>query len=310
VWTTNQVGRRRMTDIDEDGLEPLPLETIPLGDISAEAASRAHTPLRAIGSVVFGMMFVLAVGLVAPNPAQPFETPNDTLARAPERTLTGTAHAEIVVEEGGYDSALEGDADFGRHASRYDYTYGTYTSDAVVAVDEKLFLRQVTRPGDGMRLPRGAHWIDLTSQRANYLRPGRELEGGVPYLAFVNPDAERTGTEKLDGEPVSHYEFTLDVGAYLTTNRASGLQSVSPVDQAIEGIGRDRYLRAVPAEAWLDRQRRVRKLTIHVPANGFRHALEITTTFTRVGIPVDISAPDPSDVVTVEETIDALDLED
>jgi hypothetical protein len=193
-------------------------------------------------------------------------------------TATVVGHITITIDGERTDvSDFTASSDFraGNQAIRLSRESEVRTVDGVV------YLR-----APELKLPHDAHWVDITpaAQRNSASERGPRTNDPTMELDLLFAaarDPRLIGTETVDGERMTHYQFLLDPGT-------------------LRGI---RDFGQVPAETWIDSSNRVRRIVLVTAVTG--PSLKISERqdirFANFGGPVDITAPDPDDVVAYTE---------
>lgn len=153
-----------------------------------------------------------------------------------------------------------------------------------------------------------AKWIKVDVPEGSSSSPFMALPGNqqgdpsqfVDSLRSVSGDIQDLGAESLDGVLVTHYRATIDIDRML---EEMGGASKGAFDEQIESIEFD------PMDVWIDHEGLLRRMNFGA---GFDGASEMPMTFEMhfsmslhdYGVPVDITAPDPSEVSESESVID------
>ena len=280
----------------------------------AELEPTTHRPSSPVGRVAGVIVVATVVGLagvLAAGGGKPLPTVNVFTRAASQTTGSGTARVSVVatVSLGARSvkiAEVKSDTDFHTRAV------------ATVTVGK---LRQEIRGLDGVAytsvpgvaLPHGAHWVSISAAdvhgdpNASAGVGSRDPSSGLQFLSAVDGNPRVVDTNKLDGVAVTHYAFTLDLKTFFDRigKQAEALNS-SSFAQSIKSLGKIVDLSAVPGEAWIDAQGRVRKFRFSITASENGQTVSATDEFrfSHFGEPIVVQAPDPSDTVPFHENRD------
>jgi hypothetical protein len=125
----------------------------------------------------------------------------------------------------------------------------------------------------------------------------------IDSLRTVSGDIQDLGTESLDGVVVTHYRAILDKDRMLDS--ISAADSDHDLEEQMESIEFE------PMDVWVDDAGLLRKMRFAVAASGepvpsqrFSMHMTMSMSLYDYGVPVDITAPDPSEVSSSESVID------
>jgi hypothetical protein len=163
--------------------------------------------------------------------------------------------------------------------------------------------------GDSIGLPNGK-WVQLDAKALGLTEAdladltgsgGASPELGLQYLESVNAAGVAVvGTDQVRGEDTTKYTATVDVEALLQR----GSSAIAKKQRAdFEKLG---VAKTVPITVWIDTEGRTRKMTYEIGVNGPDSIAQgtksiITMEFYDFGKPVDISVPDPSKTLTLDQ---------
>ena len=141
----------------------------------------------------------------------------------------------------------------------------------MVVVDGKAYMSMpgVTEPGQFFK-------VDPSNPAMASLDDGLSPADSLAAFQAGLKSVDALGPDQIDGEDVSHYRLHLDAKAALT---AAGQTTVPGLPDTLV------------YDVWLDKDDHMRRLTYSLAGT------QMTMDMTRWGQPVDISAPDPKDVV-------------
>jgi hypothetical protein len=280
----------------------------------AELEPITHRPSNPAGRVV-GVIVVAAVvglaGVLVAGGGKPLPTV-DVFTRAARQTAgSGTVRASVVatVSVGSRSvkiAEITSDTDF---HSRVLATVTTSTLQQRIRFVDGISYISVP----GVALPHGAHWVSITSAdlhadpNASASVGSRDPSSGLQFLSAVEGSPRVVDTGHLDGVAVTHYAFTLDLKALFDRvgRQAEALNS-SSFAKSIKTLGTLVDLSAVPGEAWIDGQGRVRKFRFSITASEDGQTVSAADEFrfSHFGEPIVVQAPEPSDTVPFRENRD------
>ena len=127
--------------------------------------------------------------------------------------------------------------------------------------------------------------VDLGAiMNANQADPSQSLR-----MLMASSDARVTGSERIRGVQTTHYAFNIDFKKLAHDNKA--------LKQLTEAMGSV----SAPAEAWIDKQGRVRRLVVKMTMGGAQLATPMTMTMTEelydFGVRTNITPPSDDLVV-------------
>ncbi len=267
-------------------------------------------PGRIAGIVLVAVVVVLAAVLAATG-GKPLPTATVFAHAVTHTTGSGTAHATTVatVTIGGRSikiADIDTDSDF---RTRSNTTVKTSVlQEQVRSVGSVAY---VSVPG--VSLPHGAHWVAITladvktDPNASSTVGSRDPSTGLQFLSAVDGNPQLADSTTLDGVAVTHYRFTLNLRDYFERvgKQAEALNS-SSLAQSLKSLGKIVDLSAVPGQAWLDQQGRVRRFSFAISATQDGETVTATDDFrfSRFGEPIVVTAPAPSDTVPFRENRD------
>jgi len=165
-----------------------------------------------------------------------------------------------------------------------------------------------------MHLPHGAHWLRVTPHDLG--RDSSQIAGmgssdpssGLAFLSADTHGATSLGKTTLDGVPVTHYKFDLDLTTLTSVlGQGVGKLGLANLQSAIDQLSSLTDLRHLPGEAWIDASNRVRRFayTLVIKSGGTTVSERSDSRFTDFGVPVVVHAPDSHDVVPFSAVPDA-----
>src|SRR4051812_43265357 len=111
------------------------------------------------------------------------------------------------------------------------------------------------------------------------------------------------GTEPIRGAPTTHYSATIDLAK--AADSLGDKQTAAALKQLYASSGQV----TLPIDVWVDRAGRVRRehfsLSLGARA-GAAAAVDMTLEFIRFGVPVDLTAPPPDQVLDATGILRAL----
>jgi len=236
---------------------------------------------------------------------------------------TGQFHLSVEIEDG-EGTRLEADG-----------AYDTTTGRVKETVDASALLRRMvpqapTVPG-GVKaevvVDRGTIYASLPglgdkAGKSRWLRLGGQPASGpgtpvapsaadpsglLELFGGVN-EVEDLGDDEIDGVTVQHYRGRIDLGkAYTGLSEADRKR----LDESVGSIGGGLpHAGNVPVEVWVDGQGMVRRISstvdLSTELSGVALRAQFTIDFTKLGEPVDIRVPDPSEVTELSGIGDLL----
>jgi hypothetical protein len=153
------------------------------------------------------------------------------------------------------------------------------------------------------QLPGGAEWmkIDLSEQLSSQAQspdPRDQLE-----MLRSSEDFERLGDERVRGVPTTHYKATVDQGDEVERLRDEGKHSAAEVLEKV--ISANDGDDTVPVEAWVARDKTIRRLRMEVPFSldtpPAGTSMHMTMELYDFGIEPEIELPSESDVFDATE---------
>ncbi|MDC5697489.1 LppX_LprAFG lipoprotein [Intrasporangium calvum] len=192
-------------------------------------------------------------------------------------TKMTTAHVEMAMEIEGQAVTMSGDMKMAGASPAMQMTMdmGEAMSLDMILLESSLFLKGIPglEPGKWAKVAvtgAMAEEFEKSLQQADPAQLAATYEKAVKDVKFV-------GAEEVDGEPVQHYEVTMDTKA---------LGDTLPQD------AKD-LPDTVVYDMWLDADNRLRQVVYSVAG------AEVEMKMSNYGEPVDISAPPAADVVEV-----------
>jgi hypothetical protein len=235
----------------------------------------------------------------------------DAAANTAEARTARVATAVRVVEPGGQQRfSGQGRFDFERRAGRMTLQLiegeaAGFGQATAVFVDTTVYYQ--LPPG---ALPGGARWIQLELQTvadASGLDFGPLVQGSqadptqyLLWLAALGPGVTKVGEEDVRGVPTSRYRATVD----LSLLEQQALPGKEAEWSAYVQTLRDRLgLAFIPVEVWIDEGGLVRRLDHEYGFSTEGTTAAVTTELFDFGIPVNVQAPSPDEVVTLNDVI-------
>jgi hypothetical protein len=130
--------------------------------------------------------------------------------------------------------------------------------------------------------------VDLSSlMNANQADPSQALQ-----MLMASSDAKPVDYDRVRGVPTTHYKLDVDLARL-----AKGNAALRKTFEAVRKLtGKTSY----PAEAWIDKQGRVRRMKIDMSFNtplGGAFTMSMTEDLFAFGVKVNVQPPDPSQVL-------------
>jgi hypothetical protein len=235
----------------------------------------------------------------------------DAAAKTAEAGTARVATAVRVVELGGQQRfSGQGRFDFARRAGRMTLQLiegeaAGFGQATAVFVDTTVYYQ--LPPG---ALAGGARWIQLELQNvadASGLDFGPLVQGSqadptqyLLWLAALGQGVTKIGEEDVRGVPTSRYRAAVDLKL---------LEQQAPPGKEAEWAAyvqtlRDRLgLEFIPVEVWIDEDGLVRRLNHEYGFSTEGTTATVTTELFDFGIPVNVQAPSPDQVVTLNDVI-------
>jgi hypothetical protein len=283
----------------------------PLAEMEPVPARKSKRPaLWGIGIVVAIALAVSAV-LVATNTTQKAATV--VLSQAAARTTAGgtaRSHTEVTVSVNGRNELTlggEGASDFGTKSGSFTITIGS-TTERLRSVGGVTYVSV-----SGVDLPRGAHWVSITAADLKITPDAKAATGtadprsGLQFLSAVDGNPRILENTQVDGVDVTHYAFSLNLRSFFQkVAKASDELSGSSLASSLEQLDKIVDLSALPGEAWIDDQGRVRKFqfTIEASAEGEHTKSVDSFSFSHFDEPVSVELPSASDTVPFRDVPD------
>jgi hypothetical protein len=113
-------------------------------------------------------------------------------------------------------------------------------------------------------------------------------------MLTASTDAHPVGYDRVRGILTTHYTFNVDLARLARENKALG--------KTFDTLRKLTGVSSYPAEAWIDKAGRVRRLKIDMSYNtpaGGAFTMTLTEDLYAFGIKVDVQPPDPSQVVSL-----------
>jgi len=154
-------------------------------------------------------------------------------------------------------------------------------------------------------------WLKVDAEEWN--KSGSSFGGGgqndpgafLKFLEGAGDEVTTVGREDVRGVPTTHVRTTLDVAKVVAG--ASGAER-RKLDDQLDGLGgTGEALRHIPADAWLDDDGYVRKVTLSFGAPGTGGGPAVTAKVVvelyDFNEPVDVKVPDPADVAMLDPSL-------
>jgi hypothetical protein len=259
--------------------------------------NRLHT--RSTGAVAAAVLAVLLLALtsacsngggtkVTTSPAAAVR------AAATKAANAKTAHMEMTETiSGPADLTLTMTGDFDRDAQRAHLTVKSANVDLEEIQDHNT---AYIRLGSSKQWTRVELDPSITQKITDQLNPA---QGQLALLEKLGVDVKEVGDLTTDGTKVTHYAGTIDWRKLLETVGAVGVAPSSAIDQlesqVDDGSG--------TADVYIDSSGLVRRssLTLALTADGDTLHIEAENNLSRYNEPVDITVPDPADVVATKK---------
>ncbi|MFC8920528.1 hypothetical protein ACGF5F_19930 [Streptomyces sp. NPDC047821] len=251
----------------------------------------------AVAAAVVG---AVVTGCSAAADASPGVDPGAAVRGAPDAlTRAGTSKARTSMEmaTGGTRVTIRGEGayDFVRRHGRLKVVLPADPSGA----DGHRPITELLAPGALYMKNRGAgvpadKWVRVdttTLEDGNLVTGGATDPAAAAELLRGARDVTYVGEEELAGVPVVHYRGVSDLGR---AARAASPQVRGALEAAAKGFAKD----AVPFDAYLDREGRLRKVRhqFSVANQGRTVAVASTTLLFGFGVPVVVELPPREDI--------------
>jgi hypothetical protein len=179
-------------------------------------------------------------------------------------------------------------------------------------VDGVVYMDLAAFPDVARTLPAGKRWVAIDpaavggldqeqlralSEQAEQNTPAT----GLDTLRGLTGDVEDLGQETVGGRTATHYRGELDLGALGEEELGDVSEEERELFGALASSG------PVPVDVWIDDQDRVVKMQMTRPFPAFAGAvggIDLTMEITEFGVPVDVQAPPPEEVVSITELTD------
>ena len=212
---------------------------------------------------------------------------------------TNTAHMKISADAAGQKLSGEGDLRMSEQDSAMSMDMTTPEGTmSMVLLDNVFYIKLPTE------LEPGKSWLKIDANDKS--NPMAQALGGMTEQMSKNADpratleqfekaGEITDTkeEELDGKQTTHYTITVDVEKLAANQEDPTMKSA--MDQAIQA-----GLKDFPVEVWIDEEDLPVRFTMDMPtpnpATGTTESVKMQIDYTDWGKPVDITAPDPSEI--------------
>ncbi|MEU0669025.1 hypothetical protein ABZ508_29260 [Streptomyces lavendulocolor] len=251
-------------------------------------------------AVTVAVVGALVSGCSAAADASPGTDPGDAVRGAPGAlTRAGTSKARTSMEmaTGGTRVTIRGEGvyDFARRHGRLRVVLPEDPS----GTDGHRPITELLAPGALYMKNRGAgvpadKWVRVdttTLEDGNLVTGGATDPAAAAELLRGARDVTRVGEEDLAGVRVVHYRGVSDLGR---AARAASPQVRGALEAAAKGFAKD----AVPFDAYLDREGRLRKVRhrFSFTNQGRTVAVASTTLLYEFGAPVDVRLPAREDI--------------
>jgi hypothetical protein len=279
-----------------------------VADLEPVSPHRRRSPIFWVLSVVVVGVLVVGSLAFAGNDAKAWPATVVLSNAAARTTASGTARVRLTVTatlDGNTETIVDGDGacDYGTNASAMTLKVGPATEE-IRLVNEVTY---VSLP-DGT-LPRGAHWLSVTKAdlkfdpKADAALSSNDPSTGLQFLSAIDGDPRVVGREKVDGEDVTHYAFTLDLKSLFDRLGDASEALNSSFGSEIKSLGSLVDFSKIPGEAWIDSNGRARKfeITIDVAQAGQLGRVVEDLYFSHFNEPVVVEAPPATDTVPFSE---------
>ena len=292
------------------GSAPVPVAPLQL---EGPAFAPKRRPLLRVLLALMVVAVVAGAGALVAGGSK-MKSPTVVLSEAEGRTTaagTASVSSDETLTVGGETRKIlhaEGTSDFANKASTFTLTVGGLREHGIF-VGGVSYLRV---PAVGV-LPHGAHWIAITRADAKVDASAGSSVGstdpstGLRFLGAISGSPTAVGHETVDGVATTHYAFTLDLKAfYARMAKSADALNAPRLGSSLEQLGSLVDLSALPGEAWLDTDGRVRRfeLTISVTEQGETAKVVVGFHFSHFDEPVDVTAPAASDTIAFREDRD------
>ncbi|OKJ99374.1 hypothetical protein AMK26_25300 [Streptomyces sp. CB03234] len=258
---------------------------------------RRRSGAFAVAAAVVGAM---VTGCSAAADASPGVEPGDAVRAAPDAlTRAGTSKARTSMEmaTGGTRVTIRGEGAYD-FVKRHGQLKVVLPEDPS-GTDGHRPITELLAPGALYMKNRGAgvpadKWVRVdttTLEDGNLVTGGATDPAAAAELLRGAEDVSYVGEEELAGVPVTHYRGVSDLGR---AARAASPQVRGALAAAAKGFARD----AVPFDAYLDREGRLRKVRhqFSFANQGRTVAVASTTLLYEFGVPVVVQLPPGKDI--------------
>lgn len=228
----------------------------------------------------------------------------DELAKAGSAKFRGTSKHD----GGGKSSnvAFDGTFDFGQRTGEYSTSVSAFgvpgngkVRGLFLGGSVLLGLNALRNQPGFESVPAGKEWLLVdpdtvgTSEIAQ-----RDPSSSLDALRGANGKVTRAGSEKVRGVNTTHYRVTLDLAKAISNSPEAERDRV---ETSVIALG----TRNIPADVWIDRQGRVRRLRLRLKGGTVANPGSVQFEFFDLGTPVTVTQPDPNSVVDLGQIVGA-----
>jgi hypothetical protein len=271
-------------------------------------------------AIVVVLALLVAVGACGSEENQPTVDADGTaedlavVAAAPDRTAEGASartDAVVAVSADGeqFTQEMEGVVDFTTGAGQMRMTNSLNPFEfEFLGVDAATGFWRI---GDILDLPEGKEWVLVTADDLG-VAPEEALGGvdpgdGLAFLRGVVENPRVGGRQEIRGESTQRFEVGIDLDALLKQFAEQAGELSPTFEEGVEQL-KDAVRGPVEGEVWIDDAGRVRRFryVVDYEVEGFEIATATRIDYFDFGVPVEVVAPPPDQVVPFADVRDQI----
>jgi len=229
-----------------------------------------------------------------------------TLAeRSAYMTLSGT----IQIGSQWASIAGSGEANFSGHAATFSFTggtNGTSVTEKQIMVGGDLYLTETVNGTSFSQITGGPEWIRIPArQSATANVSGFDPRMSLSALEQQGNSVRSLGTEFIGGVTCSGYAVTINPKAMIAALQKEDAASGLPAGTADSEKKLVQGMSPLTLTVWLDANRFIRQMSLNVQMSelGTSESASIVIDLSRLGAPVHITAPAPSDTISYKSLV-------